>query len=177
MELGEAIRNRRSIRTYKAKPVEEEKINKILEAARWAPSAGNLRSIEYVVVRDEKTRKKLADASYGQEHVSDAPANIVVCCNFSKISHYGSHGKYLYSIQESGACIQNLMLKAHELGLGTCWIGAFDEAKVRRVVGVPANAKPVAIITVGYAGEKQKSGRESEQYSVFKDFYGNGLKA
>jgi len=172
MELDEAIKNRRSIRAYQKMPVEEEKINKILEAAHWAPSAGNLQSVEYVVVKDRETKVKLAGASYGQEQVSEAPVDIVVCCNFSKISPYGTRGKELYSMQESGACIQNLMLAAHALGLGTCWIGAFDEARVRQIAGVPANAKPVAIITVGYAAEKPKSGRRDSRHAVFRESYG-----
>jgi nitroreductase len=174
MELGEAVKNRRSIRSYQNRPVEEEKIERVLEAARWAPSAGNLQSVEYVVVRDEETRKKLAEASYGQVHVRNAPVSIVVCCNFSKISNYGSRGKDLYSIQESGACIQNLMLAAHSLGLGTCWIGAFDEAKISQIIRAPANAKPVAVITVGYAAEKPESGRKNARHSVFREIYGKG---
>jgi len=174
MELDEAIKNRRSIRAYQKRPVEEEKINRILEAARWAPSAGNLQSVEYVVIKDQGTRKRLSEAALGQEQVSEAPVDIVVCCNFSKISPYGTRGKELYSIQESGACIQNLMLAAHALGLGTCWVGAFDEARVRQIAGVPANAKPVAIITVGYAAEKPKAGRQNQGHSVFKESYGKG---
>lgn len=149
----------------------------MLEAARWAPSAGNLQSVEYVIVTDKKTREMLAEAALGQEHVREAPVSIVVCCNKSKISRYGKRGEEIYALQESGACIQNLMLAAHALGLGTCWIGAFDEAKIRRVVGAPENAKPVAIITVGYPDEKPESSRKNGRHSVFKDFYGNGLKA
>lgn len=172
MEVSEAILNRRSIRSYKAKPVEDEKIEKILEAARWAPSAGNLQSVEYVIARDEETKGKLAAASYGQEQVSEAPVDIVVCCNLSKISHYGQRGRELYSLQESGACIQNLMLAAHSLGMGTCWIGAFDEAEVRRAIGAPQDVKPIAIISVGYAAEKPKSGRRDSRHAVFREGYG-----
>jgi nitroreductase len=172
MEAEEAIRTRRSIRSYHAKPVEGEKIERILEAARWAPSAGNLQSVEYIVVKSPETRELLSKAALGQDHVREAAVDIVVCCNFSKISHYGSRGKELYSLQESGACIQNMMLVAHGLGLGTCWIGAFDEAKVRRAIGAPQDVKPVAIITVGYAAEKPKSDRKGQTYSVFKEAYG-----
>ncbi|UCC91855.1 MAG: nitroreductase family protein, partial [Candidatus Aenigmatarchaeota archaeon] len=112
MELNEAIRKRRSIRSYQDRPVEEEKIEEILEAAHWAPSAGNLQSVEYIIVKDRETRERLAGAAFGQGQVSGAPVNIVVCCNLSKIAHYGGRGAELYSIQESGACIQNLMLTA-----------------------------------------------------------------
>lgn len=172
MEIEDAIRNRRSIRSYQDRPVEDEKIEKILDAARWAPSAGNLQSMEYVIVKDKETRGKLAETSWGQCQVSEAPINIVVCCNFSKISHYGERGEKLYTIQESGACIQNMLLTAHSLGLGTCWIGAFDENAVREIIGVPDNVKPVGIITVGYPDEKPTSNRRDLKDSVFREKYG-----
>jgi len=172
MEVSQAIRNRRSIRSYNAKPVEDEKIERMLEAGRWAPSAGNQQSIEYVVVKDPKTRKQLSGAALGQEQLLEAPVSIVVCCNPSKISHYGQRGRELYSLQESGACVQNMMLEAHALGLGTCWIGAFNEAEVRRVIGAPQDVKPVAIITVGYAAEKPASSRKDAKHSVFCESYG-----
>ena len=172
MELGEAIRNRRSIRSYQNRPVEDEKIEKILEAAHWAPSAGNLQSVEYIIVKDRETKERLSHASYGQAQPSEAPVNIVVCCNFSKISHYGGRGKDLYSLQESGACIQNLMITAHSLGLGTCWVGAFSEEKAREVLGVPENVRPVGIITLGYPNENPRSSRKNLKGIVFRGKYG-----
>lgn len=172
MELEEAIRNRRSIRSYKDRPVEDEKIEKILEAARWAPSAGNLQSVEYVVVRDAETKEKLSDASHGQAQPGDSPVNIVVCVNFPKISNYGRRGGELYSIQESGACIQNLMLAAHSMGLGTCWIGAFDEDAVRKIIGTPGDVRPVGVITVGYPDEEPGSSRRDLKEIVFREKYG-----
>ena len=172
MEIDEAIRNRRSIRSYQAKPVEAAKLERILEAARWAPSAGNLQSVEYIVVKSLGTRKLLSEAALGQEQITEAPVSIVVCCNFSKISHYGQRGKELYSLQESGACVQNLMLEAHALGLGTCWIGAFEESKVREILNIRDSARPVAIITLGYPAEKPRSGRQDAKNSVFMEGYG-----
>lgn len=171
MELLEAIRDRRSVRSYLDKPVEQYKIEKILEAARWAPSAGNLQSVEYVIVKDKETKEKLSHASHGQAQPSEAPVNIVVCVNFRRISHYGERGKELYSIQESGACIQNLMLAAHSLGLGTCWIGAFDEDLAREAVRIPDHARPVGIITLGYPGGKAHSTRMDLKKSLHEERY------
>lgn len=171
MELEETIRNRRSIRSYQDKPVEEEKIHRILDAARWAPSAGNLQSIEYIVVRDKEIRESLSETSYGQAQPRNAPVNIVVCCNFSKITHYGERGETLYSIQESGACIQNLMLAAHSLGLGTCWIGAFDEERAKEILGIPEHVRPVGIITLGYPDESPRSSRKDLKGIVFEEMY------
>ncbi len=172
MELSEAIRSRRSIRSYHAKPIEGGKIERILEAARWAPSAGNLQSVEYIVVKNPETRELLSKAALGQEQITEAPVSIVVCCNFSKISHYGQRGRDLYSLQESGACIENLMLAAHALGLGTCWIGAFDENKVRESLKIRDETRPVAIITLGYPAEKPRSSRKDAGHSVFREGYG-----
>ena len=172
MELDEAIRNRRSVRSYKDKQVEDEKIQKILEAAHWAPSAGNLQSVEYIVVKDKETKEKLSKASFGQAQPSDAPVSIVVCVNFPKISHYGKRGEDLYSIQESGACIQNLMLTAHSLGLATCWIGAFDEDVAREALGLPEHVRPVGIIPLGYPDESPGSSRRDLRDSVFREKYG-----
>lgn len=173
MELKEAIRNRRSVRSYKDKPVEDEKIEKILDSARWAPSAGNLQSVEYVVVKDKAIKEELSSASFGQAQPGDAPVNIVVCVNFPKISHYGKRGEDLYSLQESGACVQNLMLTAHSLGLATCWVGAFDEGIARDALGIPDHVKPVAIITLGYPRERPGSSRRDLKSIVFKEKYGN----
>lgn len=172
MEVEEAIRNRRSIRRYKDRPVEEEKIQRILDAARWAPSAGNLQSIEYIVVKDRETREKLSEISYGQAQPKEAPVNIVVCVNFPKISHYGERGETLYSIQESGACIENLMLAAHSLGLGTCWIGAFDEERAKEILGIPDHVRPVGIIAVGYPDESPRSSRRDLKDIVFREKHG-----
>ncbi|NIO19731.1 MAG: nitroreductase family protein [Candidatus Aenigmarchaeota archaeon] len=171
MELEEAIRNRRSIRSYKDRSVEDEKIEKILDAAHWAPSAGNLQSVEYIVVKDRETKEKLSSVSFGQAQPKKAPVNIVVCVNFPKISHYGERGVGLYSIQESGACIQNLMLMAHSLGLGTCWIGAFDEERAKEILEVPENVRVVGIITVGYPDESPKSSRRDLKDIVFQERY------
>ncbi|MEE9323624.1 MAG: nitroreductase family protein [Candidatus Aenigmarchaeota archaeon] len=173
MELGEAIRNRRSIRSYQNRPVEDEKIEKIIEAAHWAPSAGNLQSVEYIIVKDKETKERLAEAALGQDHVREAPVNIVICCNFRKIAHYGRRGEELYSLQESGACVQNLMLTAHSLGLGTCWVGAFSEEKAREIIGTKENVRPVGIITLGYPDESPGSSRRGPKDSVFLEKYRN----
>lgn len=172
MEVDEVIRERRSIRAYKDRPVEEEKIKAILEAGRWAPSAGNLQSVECIIVKDRETKEKLSSAAYGQAQPEEAPVNIVVCVNFSNISHYGQRGEDLYSLQESGACVQNIMLKAYSLGLGTCWIGAFDENAARVALEMPDKVRPVAIIPIGYPDEDPSSSRRGLESMIFRERYG-----
>ena len=155
MDVFEAIRGRRSIRSYKSDPVPEEDLRKILEAAIHAPSAGNLQSWEFIIVRDEDRKNALAKAAYGQMFIAEAPIVIVVCANIDRTSwRYGKRGETLYCIQDTATAIMNMMLAAHALGYGTCWIGAFDEEKARKIVGLPKHVRPVAIIPLGKPDEQ-----------------------
>jgi nitroreductase len=154
MELQEAIRNRRSIRSFRPDPVPEDRIRDLLELANWAPSSGNLQSRDFVVVRDPATRRALARAALDQEFVAEAPAVIVVCANARRIGKYGARGRDLYMIQDAAAATQNLLLAAHAAGLGTVWIGAFDEGRVRQILGLPAAVRPLALIPLGKPAEQ-----------------------
>ncbi|MBU4265686.1 MAG: nitroreductase family protein [Candidatus Altiarchaeales archaeon] len=155
MELSEAINGRHCIRRFRPDEMEEEKVEGILEAAREAPSAGNLQARDFIVVRDSKKRRELAEAALSQNSVSEAPLVIVVCANPGKsAAKYGSRGEELYCIQDATAAVQNILLAVHSLGLGACWVGAFDENSVREVLGIPSEIRPVAIIPIGYSAEE-----------------------
>ncbi len=161
MEVKDAIMGRRSIRKYEQKEVEDEKIREILEAAIWAPSAGNTQTWRFYVVRNRDLREKLMKASYMQKQIIEAPVSIVVTFDRDEIDKfYGRRGVELYAIQDTAAAIQNMLLRAYDLGLGTCWIGAFNEEEVASIVRVPPIERPVAIITVGYPAEKPTSTRK-----------------
>jgi nitroreductase len=154
MELREALRNRRSVRAFRPDPVPEETLRDLVEIANWAPSAGNLQSRDFILVRDPMTRKALAVAARDQEFLAEAPAVVVVCANARRVEgKYGRRGRDLYMIQDAAAATQNLMLAAHAAGLGTCWVGAFDEAAVRELLGIPAGVRPVALVPVGRPAE------------------------
>jgi nitroreductase len=153
MELSEAIRERRSIRAFKKQDVPEEIAEKLIDAARQAPSAGNIQPWEFVIIRRQDVKEELVKAA-GQAFVEEAPVVIVVCANEKRSSMgYGVRGKILYCIQDTAAATQNILLTAHSLGLGTCWIGAFNEDKAGKAVNAPEGIRPVAIIPVGYADE------------------------
>ena len=154
MELDSAIRGRRSIRTYLEKDIPNEAIDELLELASWAPSAGNLQSRDFIVVKEEEIRKALAVAAYGQDFVAEVPVVIVVVANLQRVAHYGTRGRELYAIQDSAAAVQNLLLGVHAKGLGAVWVGAFNEKEASRVLGLPKHARPVAIIPIGYPAEK-----------------------
>jgi len=135
--------------------VSEEEVMKLIGAARWAPSAGNIQPWEFIVVRDSKLKRGLSMAALYQTFIEEAPVLIVVCVNqLSSSRGYGSRGVNLYCLQDTAAATQNMLLAACALGLATCWVGAFHEEEVRKVLRIPNGVRPVAIIPVGHAAEK-----------------------
>lgn len=151
MELMEAIKGRRSVRRFSGKPVSREDVEAVLEAGRWAPSAGNLQARDFFVVEgDRALKEKLAKASLNQRFVADAPVVIVICANRKRIEDYGERGAELYCVQDASASCQNMLLAIHSLGLGACWVGAFDEGAVSEALGLEPHMRPVAIIPFGH---------------------------
>jgi len=132
MEIFEAIHGRRSIRAFTSDPVKDEDLKKILEAGIAAPSAGNRQPWEFVVVRSAQQKRALAEAAFGQSFVE-------------------------HCIQDTAAAVQNIHLAAYALGYGTCWVGAFDEQAVAKVIKAPKDVRPVAIIPIGRPSEKPRA--------------------
>ncbi|HVP76286.1 MAG TPA: nitroreductase family protein [Thermodesulfobacteriota bacterium] len=150
MDVSAAIRQRRSVRAYKAVEVEEEKLKKILEAARLSPSASNQQSWKFIVIRNKETKKKLARAAFGQSFIGEAPVVMVACGTESKAVM--ACGQPTHTVDVSIACAF-MILQACELGLGTCWIGAFEEGEVKKILEIPKSARVVAMIPLGYPDE------------------------
>ncbi|MCD6248295.1 MAG: nitroreductase family protein [Hadesarchaea archaeon] len=154
MDVFEAINGRRSIRQFTSEDVPDGDLMRILDSATKAPSAGNCQPWEFVVVKDPATKQRLARAALGQQFVAEAPVVIVVCANIPRTSsRYGRRGANLYAIQDTAAAAQNIHLAAFALGYGTCWVGAFDDEEVSKVIGSPEEIKPVAIIPLGKPAE------------------------
>jgi nitroreductase len=151
MTVYETIENRRSIRAYKNRPVEQEKLDRILEAARKAPSASNRQEWRFVVVRDEALRHRLMAAASNQGFVGEAP--VVIACCAETDGHVMRCGQQCYPIDVAIA-IDHLTLAATEEGLGTCWIGAFSEREVKDILGIPASVRVVQLLTLGYSDAK-----------------------
>lgn len=161
------IKKRRSIRAFQKKAVSQEIIDALIEAALWAPSAGNLQARKFYFVFNEDTKYKLADAAYGQSFVAEAPLAIVCCADLAIERHYGRRGEGLYCLQDVSASIQNMMLVACESGLGSVWVGAFDEDKASKLLKLPSHLRPVAIIPIGYPDERPSAPeRVSKQEAV-----------
>ena len=155
MDTLACITTRRSIRKFKNVPVEWFKIGEVLYAGYSAPTAGNLQDYRFMVVTVPELRQQLAHAALEQLWMLGAPVIIVVFAEVNKTKRfYGIRGERLYSIQDCAAAVQNMLLAAHELGLGACWVGAFDEDKVRTVLGIPDYARPQAMIPIGYPSEE-----------------------
>lgn len=126
----------------------------MIEAIIWAPSAGNLQSRKFYFVFNQRIKEKLAEAAFGQSFIAQAPLVIVGCTDEKVSLRYGERGKNLYSICDVAMSIQNLMLLAQNLGLGTCPVGAFDEKEVSKILNIPKSLRPIIIVPVGYPAEK-----------------------
>ncbi len=150
MDVLKAVKERRSIRKFLKKGIPEDAIDKLIEAIIWAPSAGNLQSRKFYFIKNSELKQQLTSAAFGQNFIADAPLTIVACTDNKISKRYGERGAHLYSIQDVSVSIMNMMLIAHELGLGTVWVGAFDEWQVFEILQMPQNLRPVAIIPVGY---------------------------
>ena len=141
-----AIKMRRSIRHYKDKPVEWDKLKKVMEAGRLAPSAGNMQEWKFVVISDKNTREKLAMAAHSR-FVEEAPLVIVACATITDCIL--ESGQLAYPLDVAIA-VDHMTLKAVEEGLGTCWVGSFDERKVKEALNIPDDVRVVTLLTLGY---------------------------
>jgi|TARA_Y100000031_G_C8162653_1_gene357786 SagB-type dehydrogenase family enzyme len=154
MDVFDAIRGRRSIRKYKDKQVPWDNMVTILQSGKYAPSAGNLQNWKFIVVKNDAKRKAVAKACLQQEWMEEAPVFVVVVAEPLKAErYYGTRGARLYTIQGCAAAMENMLLAAHSLGLGSCWVGAFDEDEIWRILGLPEDASVQGVITIGYADE------------------------
>jgi nitroreductase len=154
MDFFEVIRARRSIRVFDERPVEEEKIRAILEAADAAPSAGNLQAYEIYLVRDPAALGRLARALTRMEFFSVVPVVLVFCANPARNeARYAERGKRLYAVQDATIACTHAMLAAAALGLGSVWVGAFREQEVSGALNLPGSVSPVALLPVGYPAE------------------------
>jgi nitroreductase len=147
MDVYQAIRVRRSVRSYREEPVEEEKIARIFEAVRLAPSARNDQEWRFIAVRAAAARRRIAHEAAGQPFVGQAPV-IVVCCAQTD-GRVMRCGQPAYTVDVAIA-VDHLTLAAAAEGLGTCWIGSFDEQLVREILGIPAAVRVVTITPLGY---------------------------
>jgi nitroreductase len=169
MDVLSAIINRQSVKSYLDRPVEDEVLAKILEAGQHAPSAMNEQHRKFVVVRDKETKRKIREAAGAQPMVEQAGALIVLCATESEFVM--PCGQYAYPIDCTLAGAY-MMLEAYELGLGTCWLGAFDPKPVKEILGIPENVTVVTMIPLGYHdGTQPRRDRKELSEIVSYDHY------
>jgi nitroreductase len=164
MEFMDVVATRKSVRGYADRDVEEEKLAKILEAARLAPSWANKQCCSYVVIKDKEKIKELS--SFINSWLKHAPVVLAACAN---PADSGSRNGMDYYLVDVGISMQQLVLAATDLGLGTCWIGAFDEAKLKKRLEVPENVRVVALTPLGYPAEKEGFGSKLARKFVGAD--------
>ncbi len=171
MSILDVMRKRHSIRKYKDDPVPGDVFDRVMEAARLAPSGKNFQPWKFIVVRDRDLKARLAEASCNQKFIADAPV-IIAACGYPDQS-YQKQGNYMTSWTiDVAAAVEHLMLQACEEGLGTCWIGAFDEQQVKMILDVPENVRVLALTPLGYpAQESRDRGRKSLGEIVSYDKY------
>jgi len=166
MDILEVIKTRRSIRKYKPDPISEEETNKILEAGRWAPSASNSQPWRFIVLRSEETKRKLSETFTWGGCLSQAPLGIAVTVSPRASSH---------PVEDGAAATQNMLLEAHSLGLGACWIGAYDnvnEERAKDILNVPHDERLLSVIAIGRPAESPQSTRRELDEVTFTDRYG-----
>ena len=151
-DIIELIKSRRNVTQFLPKFVSWVNISKVLDAGRHAPSCGNIQNWKFIVVLKNDKKQEVAAACYDQYDIAQAFALIVVCAEPDKAErYYGEKGKTFYTIQNCAAAVQNMLLEAHSLGLGTRWVGAFDQEKVNALLAVPEEAEVHTIVALGYA--------------------------
>lgn len=161
----EAIKHRRSIRKFENKPIEDEKLNKILEAARLAPSGSNQQPWFFIIVKDDIVKQELAVATNNQMWIALAPLVIVAVADLAARGE-GFAGMYIdedsglfdvkLTVRDTAIAVTHLLLEVDNQGLGACWCGAFKQKDIRPVLGIPGDKYVLAVIPVGYPAEEPK---------------------
>lgn len=152
--MDEVFKKRHSTRSFSEKEIEPEKLKEILEAAHSSPSAGNLKAREIIVIKDKAIKEKLAEAAFGQDFIAEAPVVLVFFSVPSRSAQkYGERGKNLYALQDATISASFAWLQAVMLDLSGCWVGAFDEQKVKKVLAIKEDWLAIALLALGYSAK------------------------
>jgi nitroreductase len=163
MTVIEAIRQRYSCRAYHDKPIEQEKLDSIFEAARLAPSARNTQDWRFVVVTDKETKQQVADTTNRPEVFQKASAIIAACSNSDEVMRCGQ----AIAPIDVAIALEHIALQAAELGLATCWIGSFYTDKVRAMLDIPADVAIIELMTIGYPADTKKETQREPIEKIF----------
>ncbi len=178
MELDKVIEKRRSVRSFSSKKPNWRDIIKAIDAARLSPLAGNIPTLKFILVSEKEKIKELANACQ-QNFVGKAEYIVVVCTDPTQVVRsYGERG-YKYASQQAGASIENFLLKITDLGLSSCWIGAFSDEDVKRILKIPENIIVEALFPVGYeiGKSKQKQKPDLDAILYFNEWKNKYMKS
>jgi len=177
MDTLECIATRRTIRKFQDIPVEFEKVGNILDAGRYAPSAGNLQNWKFILITDKNNRQEIAKACFEQYWVGHAPIIIIVCSEPTKTKRFYEKMGEKYSIQNGAAVIENMLLAVHAQGLGSCWIGAFEDEAIKRLLAIPDDVFIEGVLPVGYPDELvPMPQRFALEHCTYIEGWGNRIK-
>ncbi|MFQ5940163.1 MAG: nitroreductase family protein [Nitrososphaerales archaeon] len=174
MDFDMILRKRRMTRSFKDMKVDDLQVMKLLKNAHRAPSAGFLQQQEFIIVKDREIKRKLAEASVGQDFIAQAPVVIVVCANTDRVvKRYGDRGVNFYSIIDGAFSSMLVLLTVVNEGLAACFVGAFEDDKVKEILKLPIHVRAIGIIPVGHANEApEKFDRISLQKITYFERYG-----
>jgi len=174
MNVFEAIKTRRSVRKYKPQPIPEDHLKQIMTAAQLAPSAGNKQPWRFVVVQDPETKKKLGTIARNQTWISDAGVVVAALAMDRKSPEVYER----WAERDVMTAVEHMVLSAWELGYGACWIGAFEEDKVKELLKVPEEMTVIVLLPIGVPDQRpEPRGRKSLEELFSLDQYGKPLKA
>jgi nitroreductase len=173
MDVFEAISKLKiTVKEFDARPVDDKEIGLLLYMATRVNSAGNIQPWEFIVVKEDSQKKKLAVAALRQKIVFDAPVDIVVCANMAQEHLRFNKKGTLYGVQDTAAAVGIIMVAANALNLGVNWVRAFDEEGVKTILGLPDDLRPVAILPIGYPSSTTEEERTPFEHISWADKYG-----
>jgi len=175
MDFEAVVKRRRMCREYLGRNVPQEKVDRILDVASRYPSAGHTEPQEFIVVRDQQVKEDLARAALDQNFVAQAPLAIVVVSDTRRSARrYGDRGVNFYSIIDGAFVAMLILLAVVDEGLGACFVAAFCDREVQKVLGLPPHIRPIGVIPIGYCAEgPRKLRRRSQAQIVHRDRYGS----
>ncbi len=175
MELDKVLRLRRSVRQFNGKNLSWKHLTDILEAATLAPSSGNIQNWVFIVVREKKNVETLTELLPPEQRwAAKASVLVVVCSDTERVKQmYGARGEALYAVQNCAAAIQNMLLKAAELGVSSCWIGHFEEKDLAQTLALEKDIRPQALLAFGYGEVSEEKPREPLSSCVYFETFGN----
>lgn len=172
MDLSACIKKTSQVKSYLEKDVKHKDVARLLDAAHFAPSSGNIQNWRFIVVRNKDTKEKIARACLDQLWIQEAPVLIVVCSHNSNIKTLYPKKWKKYSRENCAATVENLILQAASLGLSSSWVRSFNSLRLKNILKIDDDVSVEAVITIGYSNERPKESRHKLEELTFFEVYG-----